>query len=365
MKPLSLIISSLKHNQKITFTSQGNSMYPLIPNNTKITIIPKKFSDIKLYDIVAVKKSNNIIIHQCLFKCSRYLICKGINNKFVDPPSTPNQVLGIVILNNYCSLLNLTYDYQLHQIHNLATQIPILILKGATWQKKYYGYYFNIHPSDIDILIHRSDYLQFKNILNKQGFRHQNFLSPPTSEITFTKNINSQRFCIDIHFQAVRSALNPIFRHPIDPVKMDNLTSEFWRKSISNNSFYFLTREYLLFYYCLNLIFHHGLRGTDLIAQIANIISKENIDWAKFWQLSEKYQMSNFVYYPLSWSSRLFKVKIPLLNRYRPHLFRHLTAKVFINRYTVFRPFYNLGKNYFTSRLNTILISFIRIILSE
>jgi len=371
MSSISLIISSLKQGKKITFVSQGNSMSPLIPNNTKISIISKKFSDIKLYDIVAIKTPKNIVIHQCLFKCPQYLVCKGINNFFIDPPALPNQVLGTIELNNYWSILNLTYDYQLQQIRNLIPQISILILKGATWQKNYFGYYFNKQTSDVDILIHKSDYPRFKNTLIKLGYSfHSNisinsrhYHSLEISEISFSKKINSQIFTLDIHFKAIRSPLNPIFKAPIDPKKMDRLTSEFWASSYQKNNFYFLKKEHLLFYFCLNSIFHHALRGTDLLAQIANIINKEKINWNNFWSLTGKYQLSNFVYYPLGWSHRLFKVKIPNLNQHRPNLLRRFITKIIINHYTIFRPINNLGKNYLASKINVGIIFLLRFFL--
>lgn len=362
MSTLSLIASSLKKGQKNTFISKGNSMSPLIPNNTKITIIPKKFSEIRLYDIVAIKIKNNIVIHQCLFKCPKYLVCQGVNNHFIDLPALPNQILGTVEIDNYYQIINLAYDYELRRIHNLIPKIPILILKGATWQKFYYGYYFNKQSSDIDILIHKSDFSQLKKTLTKLHYSSSS-INQPQSEISFYKNISSQKFCIDIHFQAIRCALNPIFREPINPMKMNQLTIEFWESSSLTNNLYFLKNEYLLFYFCLNSIFHHGVRGTDLLATIASIISKEKINWLKFWLLVDKYNMNNFVYYPLGWSSRLYKIKILNLNQHRPNIFRRSLSKIFINHYTVFRPFMNLGKNFLSSKINTSIISLLRIFL--
>jgi len=373
MSSISLIISLLKKGRKTTFVCQGNSMFPLIPNNTKITIIPKKFSEIKLYDIVAIKSAEHIVIHQCLFKCSQYLVCHGINNHFIDPPALPNQVLGTVEINNHWSILNLAYDYQLHQIHLLLPKLPILILKGATWQKNYFGYYFNKQSSDIDILIHKSDYPQFKKTLTKLGYSlHQNvsinsrhYHSLDLSEISFSKKINSQTFCLDVHFKAIRSPLNSFFRAPLNPEKMDQLTSEFWNSSYQKNNFYFLKNEYLLLYFCLNSIFHHALRGINLLAQIANIINKEEIDWSNFWNLANEYQLSNFVYYPLGWSSRLFKIKVPHLDQHRPYLLQRFFTKIFINHYAIFRPINNLGKNYLASKINVAIIFVLRLILRQ
>ncbi|MBU1117984.1 nucleotidyltransferase family protein, partial [Patescibacteria group bacterium] len=186
MSSISLIVSSLKKGHKTTFISQGNSMFPLIPNNTKTIITPKKFSEIKTYDIVAIKSQNKIIVHQCLFKNSQYLVCQGVNNHFVDPPALPSQILGTIDIGNYWKIINLNYDYELQKIHQLTPNVPILVLKGATWQKKFYGYYLNKSVSDIDILIKKSSFSNLKKTLEKLDY-HQLPSSTPSNEISFVK----------------------------------------------------------------------------------------------------------------------------------------------------------------------------------
>lgn len=367
MSSISLIISSLKKNQKTTFISQGNSMYPLIPNNTKITITPKKFSEVKIYDIVAIKSTKKIIIHQCLFKCPEYLVCQGVNNHFVDPPALPNQILGTVEIGNYYQTTNLVYDYKLQQIHRLAPKIPILVLKGATWQKHFYGYYLNKPSSDLDILINKSDFQLLKKALIELGF-YQNQFPPKLSqvnEISFSQKINSVNLTIDLHFLAIRSPLKIKFRQPTTPLRMSELSEEFFQNSSSQNNLFYLKGEYLIFYLCLNSIFHHAVRGTDLLAHIANINASKKINWLNFWKLSNKYQCSNFVFYPLLWSSRLFKVNVPNLKKHQPEPIRHFLARFFINRITVFRPFSYLGCDFFFTYINAITIFIIRRILYD
>lgn len=367
MSTLSLIASSLKKGQKNTFISKGNSMSPLIPNNTKITIIPKKFSEIRLYDIVAIKIKNNIVIHQCLFKCPKYLVCQGVNNHFIDLPALPNQILGTVEIDNYYQIINLAYDYELRRIHNLIPKIPILILKGATWQKFYYGYYFNKQSSDIDILIYKSYYSQIKKTLKKLGFCQYQFPAKlsQTNEISFSKKINSIYLTIDLHLLAIRSPFKIKFRQPTTPLKMSELSEEFFQNSSSQNNLFYLKDEYLIFYLCLNSIFHHAVRGTDILAHIANINANEKINWSNFWKLSNKYQCSNFVYYPLLWSSKLFKVNVPNLKKHQPKPIRHFLVRFFVNRITVFRPFSNLGCDLFSTYINAIIIFIIRLVLYD
>ncbi|MBU1118033.1 nucleotidyltransferase family protein, partial [Patescibacteria group bacterium] len=225
--------------------------------------------------------------------------------------------------------------------------------------------YLNKSVSDIDILIKKSSFSNLKKTLEKLDY-HQLPSSTPSNEISFVKKTSTQTLTIDIHFRAIRSALNPLFRHPLEPKNMTKLTSEFWKSSSpQKDNLYFLKNEYLLLYFCLNSLFHHGLRGADLLATISTIITTEKINWQNFWDLVKKYHFTNFVYYPLGWSSRLFKTKVPNLKHHRPNIFRRFFIKLLINQHTVFRPFHSLGKDYFSSRINVILIFVIRLFLYE
>lgn len=361
MSTVTLTTSSLKKGFKTKLIVEGRSMFPLISSGAKVEIIPKKFSEINLYDVVAVDLGSKIVIHQCIFKSSKYLVCYGINNKFIDLPVNPDQILGVVETGNYWKILNLIYSNELKKI-NESFGKSILILKGAIWQKNFFGYFLNKPVSDIDVFIRKKDYLEFRRVVVKNGYRIKKDI---TNEISFYKKINSKIFAIDVHFQFIRSALNPIFRFPIDPKTINNLTLDFWKSASKKNNFFFLKNEYLLFYFCLNSIFHHGVRGVDLLGQIANIIDKEKIDWNNFWGLAKRYKMSNFVYYPLGWVSRLFKIKIPDLRNHRPLIWRRFLMKLLINKRSVFRPFTNLGENYLAGRANVALIFLIRLILYE
>ena len=347
-------------------------MSPLIPDGTKLTIFSKKFSEIKLYDIVAVKTPRGIVIHQCLFKSKEYLICRGVNNNFVDPPVSPKQIIGIVHLERNWQVINLAYDYELNRLHRHLPDLPIMILKGGNWQKRQYGYYFNKPVSDIDILITKKSYSKLKKTLIHFGYRpyynhrqqKQRYRQLLVHEISFYKKISPQIvFNIDVHFLAIRPAFNRLFPHPISAESMQSLTDLFWEKSSSQNGFYFLQNEYLLLYYCLNCFFHHGLRSIDLLAQIANIVANEKIDWPNFWKISQEFHFTNFVYYPLGWSSRFFQISIPKINLHRPSLLRRLATKTLINHFTIFHQFSHLDHDWLSTQTNIRLISILRIIL--
>ncbi|MBU4210715.1 nucleotidyltransferase family protein [Patescibacteria group bacterium] len=374
---IKLIQKTLKQNKSVNIKAIGNSMFPLIKNNQKIQIIPKKFPDIKTYDIVVIKHGNTIIIHQCLFKSQKHLVTFGINNKFIDPPALPKQILGIIKTSNYWQIINILYATELKKLSLLTSdKIPFLILKGAPWQKHIFGHFLNKPTCDIDILIKRKNYITIKNKLIKLGYKqhqspcinpkHYSKQIPSISEISFSKTKNNITFTIDLHLLAIRNALNPYFQKPITLKKMQKLTNKFWKstKKQKDNILY-LQNEYLLFYLCLNFIFHHATRDINILSYIAVVIDKQKIDWKNFWKLAKKYKVSNFVYYPLGWTSRLFKIPIPSLKKHQPTIPRRLFAKLFINHYTIFRPFRQLGSKIVPGKLNVLIISILRLILNE
>ncbi|MBU1130145.1 nucleotidyltransferase family protein, partial [Patescibacteria group bacterium] len=222
----------------------------------------------------------------------------------------------------------------------------------------------------------KKNYTTIKNRLIKLSYRqhkspsinpkHYSKQIPSISEISFTKTKQNTTFTIDLHLLAIRSALNPYFQKPITLKNMQKLTKEFWKstKKQKNNILY-LENEYLLFYLCLNFIFHHAARDINILSYIATVIDKQKINWNNFWKLAKKYKVTNFVYYPLGWTSRLFKVSVPNLKKHQPVIFRRFFAKLLINHYTIFRPFRQLGNKVIPSKLNVLTISILRLILNE
>lgn len=372
---LSLVKTALKNGKSVLTTVTGNSMLPFLKSGDKITIVPKNINAIKLYDLVAVDIGDNIAIHQCLFRSKDYIVCHGTNNKFIDPPALKNQILGTVEINHFWQIINVYYDSEVKKIRQLlSNKIPLLILKGATWQKETFGYYFNKPVSDIDILIKPQDYSDIAKVLISLGYQskydkpisvlNNEIINSKINEISFYKLENQIPITIDIHFKAVRSALNRFFTAPIAPADTQAISDELWQNSYKNkDNLCFLKNEYLLFYLCLHCFFNHGVRDINSLSKIATIINTSKIDWEKFWNLAQKYNMKNFLYYPLGWSKRFFKIKMINLDKYRPSNIQRIFAKILINHHTVFRPFINLGSDIVANKINIHLISFLRLVL--
>ncbi|RLC34367.1 hypothetical protein DRH14_03155 [Candidatus Shapirobacteria bacterium] len=343
-----LIQKTLKQNKTVAITVTGNSMLPLIEPHQKVTITPTKFSNIKLYDIVAIKHDQSIIIHQCIFKSKKYLITHGINNNFIDPPTKPNQILGTIIQTKIYLINNMFHANQLNQLSKLTSyKIPFLLLKGASWQKNFFGYYLNRPTADIDISVKKEDYPLIKKTLLKQKYRIKTIpwlnqkryqqKIPTVSEISFFKNHKNFKLEFDIHLHTIRCALNPFFTHPISRQDMVKLDKYFWKtaKQIKKNIFV-LEKENLLFYFCMNSVFHHALHGLKPLVYIASLIDKKIINWDNFWHLAKKYQVNHYIYYPLVYTKLFFKVKIPKLDQHRPNLIQRILIKPIINRKSIF-----------------------------
>ena len=341
-----LAIKSLHANHPTTLIATGDSMLPLISPGTKITILPKKFSKVKVFDIVAANTNRQLVVHRCIFKSATYLVCHGLNNRFIDPPLCPQDILGIVDIPQHLSLLQLMYHAAIKQVA-VNFKKPIIVLKGAPLQKKIFGYYLAQPSSDVDILIKKAHLPKLQHTLQGLGYTqtslHQN-------ETTYTKN----QLNIDVHFSAIRthtktglSLLSPQFNSCL-----------LLHLQQSTTNLYFLQPSHQLLYLCLNSFFHHGFRGLNNYVYIAQIITTSPPNWNTFWRLAKKYHVSNIAFYSLVWTSKFFKLKIPHLSRHRPGYLARLAHKIFINQSQILRPL--SLKNPLQNKLNSLIIIILR-----
>src|SRR3989344_357666 len=93
---LKLIRKSLFRSRSVKVELGGDSMKPLINPGTKVEIIRCKFDEIKVSDIVVFSRTGRLIVHQCIFKTSEYLVAWGVNNNFTDGKVFRNEILGKV-----------------------------------------------------------------------------------------------------------------------------------------------------------------------------------------------------------------------------------------------------------------------------
>ena len=353
-----LIRKSVSLNKSVTITATGDSMKPIIFSGSKITISPLSYSQVKVSDIIAyINSKGKLVIHQCLFKTNDYFVTIGINNRYIDHPQSANSYIGVITTSQINTLKSMYYQSEIEKISHKFGK-PILLLKGAAWQKQNYGYFLNKFTGDTDLLVKNSDYQLLKNILNSFGYKSQ-YHDPDDGEISFCNP--DTKLVLDIHLTAIRTSRNHIFSYPIDPKSMHKLTDIFWENSSKTKGFYYLQNEYLLLYLCLNLFFHHAVRGAFGFAYIAHIINNQKIDWKNFWNISKQFHFDNYIYYSLGWTSRLLNIPIPSLNSHRPFLFQRLLIKIFINRYTVVSPL--SVSSAFGNWLNTKIITCLRLIL--
>lgn len=92
-----LLITTLKYKNEIDIKVTGDSMFPSLKNEQKVTI--EKKEKYKIGDIVVFKNDieNHIIIHRIIWKCGSRYITKGDNNYLIDSVKIKkNNILGAV-----------------------------------------------------------------------------------------------------------------------------------------------------------------------------------------------------------------------------------------------------------------------------
>lgn len=349
-------------------------MYPVLTDGEEIKIVRRIFQDVKPHDWVAFTKDGNLLVHEVLFKSKKYLVSWGVNNIRTDGVIRENQVIGIVDKRQIWRRWHLIYlaeaksllhDFEMAGIKNL-------ILKGPPWQIAKYGFLLDKPSSDIDWLVDNSQFGVVKKILKGRGFRlhklrwikkafYQGEI-PRVSEMSYVKKILGTNLTIDLHLQAVREAMTAWYKEPITGENMSQLTDYLLGRRVRERKWPVLPNNENLFFLCLNLMFNHAGRGVYQLASIAHIIDRRGMDWKKLEQLAKKYQVKSYLYFPLLWASRIYKVKIPFLNRLEPSPVRLWLAKLVINRFTIIRPISD--SDWYLRKINLLTVGYLRLILS-
>lgn len=349
-------------------------MRPLLLNGSVVKVVKKRFSGVRPTDWVVFTKGGKLLVHEVLFKSKKYLVSWGVNNNRTDGVIRDNQVIGIVDKRQIWRRWHLIYLAEakslLHEFEMAG--IKNLILKGPPWQMAKYGYLLDKPSADIDWLIDKNEYTKVRRILTRRGYRleRQRWMKkglyrgkiPRVSEMTYVKKVFGTNLTIDLHLQAVREALTAWYKEPITHDNMNRLTNYLLSKRRRERVWPVLPDGECLFYLCLNLMMHHAGRGIYQLANIAHLIERGKIDWDKFEELARRHRVESYIYFPLFWAGRLFKVRVLILNKIRPATIRLWLAKLVINRRTIMRPI--PVEKWFPSRLNLFIIGYLRLVLS-
>lgn len=349
-------------------------MLPLLPDGTRVKIVKKRFDDVRPLDWVAFTRGDNLLAHEVLFKSKKYLVPWGVNNSWIDGVISPDQIVGVVEKKQIWRRWHLIY---LAEAKNLLhgfemAGIKNLILKGPPWQIAKYGYLLDKPSADIDWLIDKNEYRAVKKILMKRGYRLQRDgwvkkefyrgAIPRVSEMSFKKTIMGNKLTIDLHLQAVREALTAWYKKPITSENMSRLTNHLLNRRKREGGWQVLPDTEGLFYLCLNLMIHHGGRGVSQLANIAHLIDLGRINWGEITTLARRHRVENYIYFPLLWSHRLFKVGVPILDQIKPTPVRLCLAKILINRWAIMRP--TPSSKWLPRKINLLAVGYLRLALS-
>lgn len=335
-------------------------MFPAVSDAQKVKILPVKFKDLKIYDIVLVRKNNQLLLHRLLMKDKKRGLTWGEGNKYLDGWFRKEEFLGKV--ENYqWQKLALVYTFEWEKIaKNLKREkVNYVILKGPLWQKKYFGYFFSKPFSDWDILIRRPNYSLSKKILKKSEWRIKiqkginkkrvKGNNPTDGEISFTKKINSFSLNLDLHFEPFGWSEGKFFCWPFSKDDVKKISEYF----LDNNKNHFLSPTDWIFYSCLHGFINHNLRDIRLLAEIANVILIKKINWEKLNLLGQKYHCTPIIDLVIYWTERMFSLRKITVSD--PAAAKNKILKLFINEKTFFQPLNPISERQKNIRLNTIL----------
>lgn len=369
LSKLSLIEKSLRNHGSVRVRLEGKSMEPLIHNGTALEIKATKFDDIGVSEIIAFKKRGRVVVHQCIYRSKLYLVTWGVNNNFSDGRVYYKNILGKVSLPLNTGLYN-------HLLLSEATRLNISLkkikanpiwMKGPIYSKYLFGYFLNYKTPDLDVLIDRHKFDVTKKYLLKCGYKMEKkspsrVRSLPYKEISFIKVVGEVKIKLDLHLIAVRCTFQKIFPQPLEPWRMILVNDELIRRPIKFKGFCLFNDTSSLIHLCLNLMFHHAGRGIWEHVRMAKLVEKGDVDWHRFELFLKEFQLTNYVYFPLLWSKRMFGIKVENLNYFKPPPLKLWLCKLAINKYTIGRQILLDGKS-IKGWINNGIIFYLKIVL--
>ncbi|MBI5122615.1 S24/S26 family peptidase [Candidatus Roizmanbacteria bacterium] len=86
------IISRFKRKNSFILKAEGNSMLPILHPNDVVQYRKINFKQIRINDIILVRKNKRLFTHRIIYKTDKYLVTKGNNNLESDGKIYPLQV---------------------------------------------------------------------------------------------------------------------------------------------------------------------------------------------------------------------------------------------------------------------------------
>ncbi len=347
-------------------------MFPVLLDGDVISIKKRAFHNLKVNDIISVKKGKRIFTHRITYQHSSYVITRGDNNLISDGRVYPRSFLGIVEkitrnvdkqrqtlnINDIYLFQSTLYFQELVKVKNIFEKegLSYVLLKGLPLHLFYEGSHTKRIYSDCDILIDKEDIDKVKKILKRLGFnisdtsysKLQKKLKSHDTEITFYKVINNIPVYLDIHLEAVFLLTQVGNLNSLYPSK---LTIEFTKKLLTehrtikvlNQNFKILSAENLIIYLMLHL-FHHNFTGTYRYNLLVDILKTEKIDYDSLIKLVKDFKLSNFVYPVIVLIQKYYKIKMTkeFINHIKPKKRLLITTKMILIGVNIFNEDYRV-----------------------
>lgn len=322
----------------------SNSMSPLVfPGDIPVVKKAKKYKE---NDLAAFVKGKRLVVHRVVFapKSKDYLILKGDNNQKSDGKVSLKQVLGRVEqVRRNGKTVDIDHLYlaqsssYFEEIRKFSKEFKVdyVVLKGLPLHLKF----LNESPKrlyfDIDILINKKDLERAKGELKKLGFKEA--VKPlfakkqkPT-QISLVKEKRPFPVIIDLHTEPA-IALTQLPGSNKLVFNLEEFQKEIFKGKRKINmggvALPVLDAE-ILFTYLLLHLFHHNFKGMHRMRFIAQLASKNPINWNKLAIIINKHRFNNFIFPALLITQKYTDLSIPLSfkNRIKPKPFIVFLAK--------------------------------------
>jgi len=303
----------------------GQSMRPLFFDGDIVYLKRIKFPQLKVNDIVCVKKNDDNFTHRVIYKSRSYLITKGDNNKKSDGKIYSRQIIGRVYQakrNNQIFrpeelylMQSTLYFLEIVKIKKILEKegIDFVFLKGLPL----HFYFEKNHPQriylDCDILVAKKNFEKTVCVLRSFGYKKidtslsktQKKLKDKEIEASFYKVISGFPVVFDVHLEAAflmtqLGRLEALYQQKL----VNQLTDVFLKEKkyirVKNEKFPILSADNLIIYLALHF-FHHNFKGAFRLEFLNRVINhhlsknRGNTE-SRISQKIVHYRLQNFIY---------------------------------------------------------------------